>query len=166
MTGQQDDARQDDARRERPARRRAEGLLGGAAVERPRPARPREEAPPSVRRAALVVAVEAAVLAAVALGLLWLTVTSDPDSVGRALAEVVYVGLGAGLLAAAAVGLWRLSGWARGPVVALQLLLGLLGWSLAFQIGLPLIGVPVLVLVATVLYLLATPEARLAFFRR
>ena len=113
-----------------------------------------------------MVALEAALLAAVALVLLWLTVTGDPDSVGRALAEVVYVGLGAGLLTAAAVGLWRVSGWARAPVVVLQVLLGLLGFSLAFQGGLPLIGVPVLVLVATVLYLLATPEARLAYFTR
>lgn len=113
-----------------------------------------------------MVAVEAVLLAAVALLLLWLTVTSEPDSVGRALAEVVYVGLGAGLLAAAAVGLWRMSGWARGPVVVLQILLGLLGYTLAFEAGRPLIGVPVLVLVATELYLLATPEARLAFFHR
>jgi hypothetical protein len=161
VTGQQDDAPR--GRRSRP---RAEGLLGGAAAERPRPARSLEETPGAVRRAALVVAVEAVLLAAVALLLLWLTVTSEPDSVGRALAEVVYVGLGAGLLAAAAVGLWRMSGWARGPVVVLQILLGLLGYTLAFEAGRPLIGVPVLVLVATELYLLATPEARLAFFHR
>ncbi len=124
------------------------------------------ETPGAVRRAALVVAVEALLLVAVALLLLWLTVTSDPDSVARALAEVVYVSLGAGLLAAAAVGLWRLSPWARGPVVALQILLGLLGYTLAFEADQPLIGVPVLALVATELYLLATPEARLAFFQR
>ncbi|MBY3554295.1 hypothetical protein HGI15_12965 [Modestobacter lapidis] len=141
-------------------------MLGGAAVAGPRPQRPRAEVPGAVRRAALVVAVEAAALAGVALLLLWLTVTSDPDSVGRALAEVVYVSLGAGLLGAAAVGLWRLSAWARAPVVALQILLGLLGYTLAFQAGLPLIGVPVLALVAAEIYLLLTPEARLAFFNR
>ncbi len=122
--------------------------------------------PGAVRRAALVVALEAAALAALALVLLWLTLTSDPDSTGRALAEVVYVGLGAGLLGAAAVGLWRLAGWARGPVVVLQVLLGLLGYNLAFAGDQPLIGVPVLVLVATELYLLLTPEARLAFYHR
>ena len=156
----------DDASDERGARRRTDSLLGSAAVERPRPARPREAAPGAVRRAALVVALEAALLAAVALVLLWLTVTGDPDSVGRALAEVVYVGLGAGLLSAAAVGLWRVAGWARAPVVVLQVLLGLLGWSLTFHGSLPLIGVPVLVMVATVFWLLATPEARLAYFHR
>jgi hypothetical protein len=118
-----------------------------------------------VRRAALVVAVEAAALAVVAVVLLYLTVTSDPESVGRAVAEVVYVGFFAVLLAAAAVGLWRVSGWARGPVVVLQLLLGLFGYTSAFEADRPLVGLPILVLVALELYLLLTPEARLAFFR-
>lgn len=161
MAGEDGGATQ--GRRSRP---RAEGLLGGAAAARPRRERPAEETPGAVRWAALVVAVEALLLVVVALVLLWLTVTGEPDSVGRALAEVVYVGLGAGLLGAAAVGLWRLSPWARGPVVALQVLLGLLGYTLAFEIDRPLIGVPVLALVATELYLLLTPEARLAFFHR
>ncbi|MCZ2822196.1 hypothetical protein O2V63_17790 [Modestobacter sp. VKM Ac-2977] len=152
-----------------PGRRRprAEGLLGGAAQPTaPRPQRERREAPTAVRRAALVVAVEALALTVLALVLLVLTLTGSPDSVGRALAEVVYVGLGAGLLAAAAVGLWRVSGWARGPVIVLQILLGLLGYNAAFEAQVPLLGLPVLALVATELYLLATPEARLAFFER
>ena len=119
-----------------------------------------------MRRAALVVAVEAAALGAVAVVLLVLTVTSDPDSVGRALATVVYVGLAAAFLAGAAVGLWRVSGWSRGPVVVLQLLLAVIGYSLAFQAERPLLGVPVLALVALEFYLLATPEARLAFLER
>ncbi|MCZ2816540.1 hypothetical protein [Modestobacter sp. VKM Ac-2984] len=152
-----------------PGRRRprAEGLLGRAAEPTaPRPARPRAGAPTAVRRAALVVAVEALALTALALTLLVLTVTGSPDSVSRALAEVVYVGLGAALLAAAAVGLWRVSGWARGPVIVLQLLLGLLAYNAAFPAQQPLIGLPVLALVATELWLLATPEARLAFLER
>jgi hypothetical protein len=122
--------------------------------------------PAAVRRAALVVAIEAAVAAALALTLLFLTLTSSPDSVGRALAEVVYVGLAAGLLATCAVGLRRLSAWARGPVVVLQLLLGVIGYTMAFQADRPLWGVPLLAVVALELYLLATPEARLAFFQR
>jgi hypothetical protein len=157
---------EDGASPEQRVRSRAERLLGGAAAAGPRRERPPVEVPGAVRRAALVVALEAAALAAVAVVLLWLTVTSEPDSVGRALAEVVYVSLGAGLLGAAAVGLWRLSGWARGPVVALQILLGLLGYTLAFEADRPLIGVPVLALVAIELYLLLTPEARLAFLNR
>ena len=49
---------------------------------------------------------------------------------------------------------------------AFQLLLAALAYTTAFQGGLPLIGVPVLVLVAAELYLLATPEARLAYLER
>jgi hypothetical protein len=113
-----------------------------------------------------VVAVEAVAAAALALVLLFLTLTSSPASVGRALAEVVYVGLAAAVLGAGAVGLWRLSGWARGPVVVMQLLLGVLGYTAAFPADRPWIGVPVLAVVALELYLLATPEARLAFFNR
>jgi hypothetical protein len=146
---------------------RAERLLGGAAQPSSRPPRPpRPDAPPAVVRAALVVAVEAAVLIGGALVILWLTLTSDPDSVGRALAEVVYVGIFGAVLAAAAVGLRRVSAWARGPVVVLQILLGLFGYSTAFPGGQPLLGIPLIVLAVAELYLLATPEARLAFYER
>jgi hypothetical protein len=148
-------------------RHRADRLLGGAAEpSAPRPTRVREEAPAAVRRAALVVAVESAALAVVALVLLYLTITSTADSVPRAVAEIVYVAFFAVLLAAAAVGLWRVSGWARGPVVVLQVLLGLFGYTSAFEAGQPVVGIPILVLVALELYLLLTPEARLAFYRR
>jgi hypothetical protein len=51
-------------------------------------------------------------------------------------------------------------------VVVLQLLLGALAYTTAFQAQRPIVGIPVLVLVATELYLLATPEARLAFWER
>jgi len=114
----------------------------------------------------VIVGVEAAAVAAGALTLLWLTFTSTPDSLPRAVAEVVLLALGATLLGAAARGLWRVAGWARGPVVVLQLLLGALAFTTAFQAGRPLIGLPVLALVAAELYLLFTPESRLAFFER
>jgi hypothetical protein len=55
------------------------------------------------------------------------------------------------------------SDWARGPVIALQLFLAIAGATLAFSAGLPVIGLPILALVGTVLYLLAAPESRLAF---
>jgi hypothetical protein len=142
--------------------------LFGAAAEpaAPRPPRFRREAPRSVRWAAVVVGVEAAAIAFGALVLLWLTVSGAATSVSRALAEFLIVLGGAVVLGACALGLWRVSSWARGPVVALQLLLAALAYTTAFQADQPLIGVPVLVLVATELYLLATPEARLAFFGR
>ena len=150
-----------------PRRPRAEGLLG-APVDgpAPRPRRPASDVPGAVRRAALVVGLEALGLAVTAVVLLVLTVTGDPDSVGRAIATVVYVLLAAALLGGAALGLWRGAGWARGPVVALQVLLAVVGYSFAFPGEQPVVGVPILVLVAVEVYLLLTPEARLAFAER
>jgi hypothetical protein len=109
------------------------------------------------------VALEALALAVVAVVLLVLIVTSSPDSVPRAVAEVVYVLAGALALGAAARGLWRGAGWSRGPVVALQLLLAVVGWSYVSSGDRPAIGIPILVLVVVEFSLLLTPEARLAF---
>jgi hypothetical protein len=148
-------------------RRRGERLFGAPAEPpAPRPARVRAEAPRSLRLAALVVGLQAAALALGAVAWLWLTLTSSPDSVARALAEVVIIALAAAGLGAAAVGLWRVSGWARGPVIAAQIFFGLSGFVAAFEAERPLIGVPILLVVATVLYLLATPESRLAYLER
>jgi hypothetical protein len=148
-------------------RRRAGRLLGEpAAPSAPRPRRPAADVPAALRRAALAVAVEALLLAGVAVYLLVLTLTDDASSVGRAIAEVVYFGLAAAVLTAAARGLWRRSSWARGPVVVLQILLGLLAFQAAFSFDRPALGVPVLALVLVTLYLLATPEARLAYTER
>ena len=147
---------------------RLSARLFGEAAEpgAPRRERPRPEVPASLRRAALVVGVQAAAVAAGAGAWLWLTVTSTPDSVSRALAEVaILAGVAVGL-GAAAVGLARAAGWARGPVVAAQVIFGLSGFVAAFEAQRPLIGLPVLALVAAVLYLLATPEARLAYLER
>jgi hypothetical protein len=126
----------------------------------------RPEAPGSLRWAAIVVGVEALALALGAVAWLWLTLTSTPDSLARALAEVVIIALVAAGLGAAAVGLSRVSGWARGPVIAAQIFFGLSGFVAAFEAERPLIGVPILLVVATELYLLATPEARLAYLER
>lgn len=148
-------------------RRRAARLFGEAAEPtRPTPERTAPEAPRSLRLAAAVVGLEAVLIAVGALVLLWLTLTSTPDSVARAIAEVVAIGAGAAVLGCAALGLSRVAAWARGPVVVLQLILAALGYTTAFEAQRPLIGVPVLVLVAAVLYLLATPESRLAYVER
>jgi hypothetical protein len=101
--------------------RRRERLFGAPAEgsTTPRPARPAADAPRSLRWAAVVVGVEAvaAVAAAATMGVLAAAgrVTSTADAVGI----VVFALLGAGVLAACARGLWRVAGWARGPVVAL-----------------------------------------------
>jgi hypothetical protein len=149
-----------------PPRRGLDRLFGAAAEpSAPRP-RPRTEAPRALRWAAVVVGIEAGAIALGAVALLYLTVTSDAASLSRAVAEVVLVAAGAAVLGAAAVGLWRVAGWARGPVIALQLLLAALAYTTAFEADQPLIGLPVLALVAVELYLLATPEARLAYLDR
>jgi hypothetical protein len=150
-----------------PPHRRSDRLFGAAAQPTAvRPERRRTEAPSTLRWAAVVVGIEAAALAVGALVLLYLVVTSSADSVAAAVGEVVFVGAGSAVLAAAAVGLWRVAAWARGPVVVLQLLLAALAYTTAFQSGQPAIGLPVLVLVAAELYLLATPESRLAYVER
>jgi hypothetical protein len=87
-------------------------------------------------------------------------------STAGALGIVVFALLGAGVLAGCARGLLRVAPWARGPVVALQLLLALLGWTAAFTARAPVVGVPMLAAAAVVLYLLATPESRLAYTER
>ena len=151
----------------RPGRRRIERLLGEpAAPAPPRHPRPQVVAPPSLRRAALVVALEAVLLGGLAAYLLALTLAGNARSVGQALAEVALVGAGAALVAAGAVGLRRVSPWSRAPVVVLQIFLGLLGYQAAFEFERPELGLPVLVPVAVTLYLLATPESRLAFLER
>jgi hypothetical protein len=150
-----------------PSRRVLDRLFGAAAEpSAPRPPRPRTEAPRALRWAAVVVGIEAGALGLGAIVLLYLTLASSAASLSRALAEVVLVAGGAAVLGAAAVGLWRTARWARGPVIALQLLLAALAYTTAFEAGRPLVGLPVLALVAAELYLLATPEARLAYLER
>jgi hypothetical protein len=149
-----------------PPHRRSERLLGVAAEpSAPRPRRSGSEAPRTLRWAAGVVGVEAVALALGALWLLYLVLTSTADSVAAAVGEVVFVAAGAVVLGAGALGLWRVAGWARGPVVVLQLLLAALAYT-AFQAGQTAIALPVVLLVAVVLYLLATPESRMAYLER
>jgi hypothetical protein len=150
-----------------PPVRRTDRLFGAAAQpSASRPERSRPEAPRTLRWAAIVVGVEAAAIGVAALVLLYLVVTSTAASMSNAIAQVVVVAAGAAALGVAAVGLWRVASWARGPVVVLQLLLAALAYTTAFEAGRPAIGLPVLVLVAVELYLLATPESRLAYLKR
>jgi hypothetical protein len=148
-------------------RRRAERLFGAPADgAAPRPRRPAGEAPRSLRWAALVVGVEALAAGAAAVVMAVLAAAGHVSSTGDALGIVVFALLAAGVLALCARGLWRVAAWARGPVVALQLLLVLLGYNAAFPAQAPQIGVPLLAAAAVELYLLATPESRLAYVDR
>jgi hypothetical protein len=159
-------------------RRLAERLFGAPAApttpQRARPqaeaqdrgAAPVEPAPRSLRWAALVVALEALGALAGAGATAWFALTGQVSSTKNAMGIVAVAVVGALLLAFCARGLWRVAAWARGPVVAFQLLLALLGYTAAFQYGAPPVGIPMLVLAAAELYFLATPESRLAYLRR
>jgi hypothetical protein len=151
---------------ERP-RRGADRLLGAPATPAPaKPVRERAPVPSSVRWAAALVGLEALGLGALAVWLLVLTLAGSYASLRNAVGEIVFVVLVAALLAFLARSLGRLAAWSRGPVVVLQIFIGLFGFSAAFSYGRPLIGLPLLVPVAVVLYLLATPASRLAFLDR
>jgi len=156
-------------------RRLGERLFGAPATpSTSQPAHPQATAqerapaapPRSLRWAALVVALEALGALAGAGATVWFAVTGEVSSTKNAAGIVAVAVVGAALLGACAWGLWRVSSWARGPVVAFQLLLALLGYTAAFEYGARPVGIPLLVLAAVELYFLATPESRLAYFRR
>jgi hypothetical protein len=115
-----------------------------------------------VTRASLVVALEGAVLLLLGLGYGVAGLVGDPFDRTATLLEAVFAMVVGGLLLVVARGLSRVDGWSRSPAVVVQLL--------ALPVGAGLVqgqvwwaAVPVLLLAGTVLYLLATPEARLAF---
>ena len=115
-----------------------------------------------VTRAALLVAGEAGALTLLGVAYAVAGVVGEPFDRTATLLEAgfaVVVGL---LLLAVARGLHQVRGWSRSPAVVLQLL--------ALPVGVGLVqgqvwvaAVPVLLLAGSVLYQLATPEARLAF---
>ena len=149
-----------------PATRSASQPARPQATVQDRAAVPPREAPRSLRWAALVVALEALGALAGAGATVWFAVTGQVSSTKNAAGIVAVAIVGALLLGACAWGLWRVASWARGPVVAFQLLLALLGYTAAFEYGARPVGIPLLVLAAVELYFLATPESRLAYFRR
>jgi len=115
-----------------------------------------------VTRAALLVALEGAVLAVLGVGYGVAGLVGDPFDRTATLLEAAFTVLAGVLVLLVARGLHRVAGWARSPAVVLQLL--------ALPVGVGLVqgrvwyaAVPVLLLAGSVLYLLATPEARLAF---
>jgi hypothetical protein len=115
-----------------------------------------------VRRAALLVAVEGAALALLGVGYAAAGLIGEPFDRTATLLEGGFALLIGVLALLVARGLRRTAGWSRSPAVVLQLL--------ALPVGVGLVqgrvwfaAVPVLLLAGTVLYQLATPEARLAF---
>ena len=113
-------------------------------------------------RAALLVALEGVVLTLLGLGYGVAGLVGDPFDRAATLLEAAFTAVAGVLVLLVARGLRRVAGWARSPAVVVQLL--------ALPVGVGLVqgqvwyaAVPVLLLAGSVLYLLATPEARLAF---
>jgi hypothetical protein len=115
-----------------------------------------------VARAALLVAVEGLVL--LVLGVVYgaAGIVGDPFDRTATLLEAGLAVLVGVLVLLVARGLGEVRGWARSPAVVVQLL--------ALPVGVGLVqgrvwaaAVPVLLLAGSVLWCLATPEARLAF---
>jgi len=130
-------------------------------------ARGSDPVPSEVCRAAAIVALEG--VAVLALGPILLVggiLLGRPDSLSRAWAEVVLAIAAGTLILFLARALSKAAGWSRAPVLVIQILAMPVGYSLAFPSEQPLYGIPVLASGATVLYLLFTPAAQLAFFQR
>ncbi|MCW2616767.1 MAG: rane protein [Frankiales bacterium] len=116
----------------------------------------------AVTRAALLVAVEGAALSVLGVGYGVAGLLGDPFDRAATLLEAGFAVIAGVLVLLVARGLQLVKGWSRSPAVVLQLL--------ALPVGLGLVqgrvwyaAVPVLGLAGSVLYQLATPEARLAF---
>lgn len=115
-----------------------------------------------VTRASLVVALEGVVLLLLGLGYGVAGWVGDPFDRTATLLEGGFAVVVGGLLLLVARGVSRVDGWSRSPAVVVQLLALPVGYGLA-QGRVWWAAVPVLLLAGTVLYLLATPEARMAF---
>ena len=116
----------------------------------------------AVTRAALLVALEGVALALLGLAYGAAGVLGEPFDRTATLLEAAFAVLAGALVLLVARGLVQVRGWARSPAVVVQLLALPVGAGLV-QGRVWVAAVPVLGLACAVLYLLATPEARLAF---
>lgn len=119
-------------------------------------------APLPLRRASLLVALEGAALALLGLGYAVSGVVGSPeDRTATVLAGLIALAAGL-LLVPVARGLGTVRGWAWSPTIVAQLFLLVVGTGLV-QGRVWAAAVPLLVLAGTVLYQLATPQARSAY---
>jgi len=109
---------------------------------------PPRTGPPSAPLATVVavVALEALLLAAVAVFFLGEIAVSGATDVGAAVATAALAGLAGGFLGVCARALWRRQRWARGPVVCWQLLQLLTAATTSFS---PRWWIPALLVVAS-----------------
>jgi len=119
-----------------------------------------DAAPTPLRVAVAVIALQAAALTVIAAIVLVKTVVGHPDNVARAVLDALLALFGAAVLAACARGLLHLRPAARSPVVVIELLTGVVSFSLGFQAGLIQYGGPLMLSAVVVLYLLFTPPVR------
>lgn len=115
-----------------------------------------------VTRAALAVAAEGLALLVLGVGYAVAGLVGAPFDRTATLLEGGFAALGGGALLLLARGLGQRRSWARSPTVVVQLLALPVGYGLV-QGGVLYAAVPVLGLALAVLYLLASPEARLIF---
>jgi hypothetical protein len=116
---------------------------------------------PLVRRLSLLLLVEGAALSLLGLGYGVHALTGMGDHTPALLAAIAAPLTGLGLLLLGR-GAGRAKGWARSPAVVLNVFPLPLSLE-AFRAGAWWIGIPLLLLPATVLYLFATPELRETF---
>lgn len=119
-----------------------------------------EQHPRPVLALAAMVVLEAAALLVVAAVLVIETITRDPKSLFGSLGGAVLALVAAAVLVLLVPHLLRGRRFARTPIVVLQILWLPVGFSLAFQSGLPEYGIPILIAALTTLGLFATPSAR------
>ncbi|MGI8696225.1 MAG: hypothetical protein ACR2JQ_06190 [Mycobacteriales bacterium] len=134
------------------------GRRGGGDVARVGAAGP-------VGGAAGLLVVEALGLLAVAAFYVVSLFAGHPTSRAAALWTAALAVGGAVVLVLLARALLARRTWARSPVAVVQIVLVPVGVSLALQAARPAYGVPLLVVALGVLYLLATPTARVALGR-
>lgn len=124
------------------------------------PGSPRRGGP--VTRAAVVVAVQGAALVVLGAGYTVAGVVGDPFDRAATVLQGGFAVVAGLLVLLVARGLGQRRGWARSPAVVLQLLALPVGYGL-LQGRVLYAAAPVLGLAVLVLYLLASPEARLTF---
>jgi len=113
------------------------------------PRTPRAPRPARITAAAVLVAVQGVVVAGLGVGMLVMLLTgSRADDVTQAVTGAATVLALAALPLAAARGLWLLRRWSRGPAVIVQLMALPVGWQMAQNGGVWLVGGAVIALSA------------------
>ncbi|WP_165987467.1 hypothetical protein [Streptomyces sp. YIM 98790] len=107
-----------------------------AAPEGPRSPSAPAARPPRTAAAAVLTGLQGLVTAGLGVLMLVLVVTGEPDGVAQAVTGAVTVLALAAIPLSAALGLWRLRRWARGPAVLVQILCLPIGFELVAQGGL------------------------------